>query len=51
METPSIYGVLGVQKVINIHKKNVKEKNYESENDIGKSQKRGGTAAKPLESE
>ena len=37
METPSIYGVLGVQKVINIHKKNVKEKNYESENDIGKS--------------
>ena len=37
METASIYGVLGVRKGINIHKKNVKEKNYESENDIGKS--------------
>ena len=28
MEPPPIYGVLGVRKVINNNKKNIKEKNY-----------------------
>ena len=37
MEPPPIYGVLGVRKVINNNKKNIKEKNYRRENNIGKS--------------
>ena len=37
MELPPIYGVLGVRKVINNSKKNIKEKNYRRESNIGKS--------------